>query len=65
MEGKEEKKGINEEFLSEIICGNNDLLWVFLLTGSENIEKKCQIGMKTPFPSGYTVKRRWVTAFCT
>ncbi|XP_014640738.1 PREDICTED: NXPE family member 2 isoform X2 [Ceratotherium simum simum] len=30
----------------------------------KNIENKCQIGMKTPFPSGYTVKRKWITAFC-
>ncbi|KAM9221743.1 LOW QUALITY PROTEIN: NXPE family member 2 [Dugong dugon] len=30
---------------------------------TENI-KKCQIGMKTPFPRGYTLQRRWITAFC-
>nr|XP_006207855.1 NXPE family member 2 isoform X1 [Vicugna pacos] len=31
---------------------------------SENIETKCQLGMKSPFPSGYTVERRWITVFC-
>ncbi|XP_036717585.1 NXPE family member 2 [Balaenoptera musculus] len=31
---------------------------------SINIETKCQLGRKTPFPSGYTVKRRWIAAFC-
>ncbi|KAL4697155.1 hypothetical protein H8959_002853 [Pygathrix nigripes] len=31
---------------------------------SENIKKNCQIGMKTPFPSGYTLKKMWITAFC-
>ncbi|XP_012663611.2 NXPE family member 2 [Otolemur garnettii] len=30
----------------------------------ENIKQKCQIGMKTPFPSGYTLNRRWISAFC-
>ncbi|XP_076781176.1 NXPE family member 2 [Arvicanthis niloticus] len=27
-------------------------------------KKKCQIGMETPFPSGYTLKGRWITAHC-
>ncbi|XP_029410828.1 NXPE family member 2 isoform X2 [Nannospalax galili] len=31
---------------------------------SENVKKKCHIGMKTPFPSGYTMKEKWITAFC-
>ncbi|XP_057605760.1 NXPE family member 2 isoform X2 [Hippopotamus amphibius kiboko] len=31
---------------------------------SINTETKCQLGMKTPSPSGYTVKRRWISAFC-
>uniref|UniRef100_A0A8D2DNS4 Neurexophilin and PC-esterase domain family member 2 n=1 Tax=Sciurus vulgaris TaxID=55149 RepID=A0A8D2DNS4_SCIVU len=31
---------------------------------SENIKMKCQTGMKTPFPSGYTFKRSWISAFC-
>uniref|UniRef100_A0A0P6IZ45 NXPE family member 2 n=1 Tax=Heterocephalus glaber TaxID=10181 RepID=A0A0P6IZ45_HETGA len=31
---------------------------------SANIEKKCQVGMKTPFPSGYSLKGSWITAFC-
>ncbi|XP_005378220.1 PREDICTED: NXPE family member 2 isoform X1 [Chinchilla lanigera] len=31
---------------------------------SVNIEKKCQVGMKTPFPSGYTWKGSWITTFC-
>ncbi|XP_031201410.1 NXPE family member 2 [Mastomys coucha] len=26
--------------------------------------KKCQIGMETPFPGGYTLKGRWITAHC-
>ncbi|XP_076968152.1 NXPE family member 2-like [Tamandua tetradactyla] len=30
----------------------------------ETIKRKCQIGMKSPFPSGYTLKRKWITAFC-
>jgi hypothetical protein len=28
------------------------------------MKKKCQIGMKSPFPSGYTLKGRWITTFC-
>ncbi|XP_058518296.1 NXPE family member 2 [Ochotona princeps] len=31
---------------------------------SENMEEKCQIGMKSPFPSGYALKGKWNTAFC-
>ncbi|XP_062054362.1 NXPE family member 2-like isoform X1 [Lepus europaeus] len=31
---------------------------------SENIREKCHIGMKSPFPSGYALKGRWITAFC-
>uniref|UniRef100_A0A8C6ECW9 Neurexophilin and PC-esterase domain family member 2 n=1 Tax=Moschus moschiferus TaxID=68415 RepID=A0A8C6ECW9_MOSMO len=31
---------------------------------SKNIETKCRLGMKSPFPSGYTVKRKWIAAFC-
>ncbi|XP_008057197.1 NXPE family member 2 [Carlito syrichta] len=31
---------------------------------SVKIKKKCQIGMKTPFPSGYTLGERWITTFC-
>lgn len=31
---------------------------------SKNIETKCQLGMKTPFPSGYTMEKRWIAAFC-
>ncbi|XP_059125011.1 NXPE family member 2-like [Peromyscus eremicus] len=27
-------------------------------------KKKCQIGMKTPFPSGYIFKGRWISTFC-
>ncbi|OWK18238.1 hypothetical protein Celaphus_00008935, partial [Cervus elaphus hippelaphus] len=30
---------------------------------SKNITK-CQLGMKSPFPSGYTLKRKWIAAFC-
>ncbi|XP_012383548.4 NXPE family member 2 [Dasypus novemcinctus] len=37
---------------------------VFPCNKSEDIKKKCKIGMKTPFPSGYTLKRKWITAFC-
>lgn len=29
-----------------------------LLPESENRKKKCQVGMKTYFPSGYTVKKK-------
>ncbi|XP_028639485.1 NXPE family member 1-like isoform X2 [Grammomys surdaster] len=32
---------------------------------SENVRKKCEIGMEIPTPSGYTLRRRWVTAQCT
>ena len=64
MERKQKKKGENEEFVSKIICGNkNCLLHVFLLPESENIGKS-QTETKTLFPSGHTVKRRWITAFC-
>ncbi|XP_048199843.1 NXPE family member 2-like [Perognathus longimembris pacificus] len=31
---------------------------------TEDIKKKCQIGMKSPFPSGYAFKGNWKTAFC-
>ncbi|XP_026635078.1 NXPE family member 2 isoform X2 [Microtus ochrogaster] len=31
---------------------------------SKSFKKKCQIGMKTPFPSGYTFKGRWISTFC-
>ncbi|XP_041494544.1 NXPE family member 2-like [Microtus oregoni] len=31
---------------------------------NETKKKKCQIGMKTPFPSGYTFKGRWISTFC-
>ncbi|XP_008572861.1 PREDICTED: NXPE family member 2 [Galeopterus variegatus] len=31
---------------------------------SESTKKKCQIGMKIPFPGGYTLKGKWITAFC-
>lgn len=31
---------------------------------SENMEEKCQIGMRSPFPSGYALKGKWNTAFC-
>uniref|UniRef100_A0A8C8TJN3 Neurexophilin and PC-esterase domain family, member 2 n=1 Tax=Peromyscus maniculatus bairdii TaxID=230844 RepID=A0A8C8TJN3_PERMB len=27
-------------------------------------KKKCQIGMKAPFPSGYIFKGRWISTFC-
>ncbi|XP_076781164.1 NXPE family member 1-like isoform X1 [Arvicanthis niloticus] len=32
---------------------------------SENVRKKCEIGMEIPIPSGYTLRGRWVTAQCT
>ncbi|XP_076968974.1 NXPE family member 1-like [Tamandua tetradactyla] len=31
---------------------------------SEVIKEKCQIGMKIPVPSGYSLKGRWMTTFC-
>ncbi|XP_075822143.1 NXPE family member 2-like [Microtus pennsylvanicus] len=31
---------------------------------NETKKKKCQIGMKTPFPSGYTFQGRWISTFC-
>ncbi|XP_069894613.1 NXPE family member 2-like isoform X1 [Dipodomys merriami] len=31
---------------------------------TEDIKKKCQIGMKAPFPSGYAYKGNWITTFC-
>nr|XP_045001952.1 NXPE family member 2 [Jaculus jaculus] len=31
---------------------------------TEGMQKKCQVGMKTPFPSGYTLKERWIMTFC-
>ncbi|XP_036048308.1 NXPE family member 2-like isoform X2 [Onychomys torridus] len=27
-------------------------------------KEKCQVGMKTPFPSGYIFKGRWISTFC-
>ena len=49
--------------MSKIFCGNkND--FCFLLLENETKKKKCQVGMKTPFPSGYTFKGRWISTFC-
>ncbi|XP_050012384.1 NXPE family member 2 isoform X4 [Alexandromys fortis] len=31
---------------------------------NETEKKKCQVGMKTPFPSGYTFKGSWISTFC-
>lgn len=31
---------------------------------SEKIKEKCQVGMKIPFPGGYTLDGRWITTFC-
>ncbi|KAL2807295.1 NXPE family member 1 isoform 1 precursor [Daubentonia madagascariensis] len=31
---------------------------------SENMTEKCQVGMKIPVPSGYTLQGRWITTFC-
>ncbi|KAG3286583.1 NXPE family member 1-like, partial [Ictidomys tridecemlineatus] len=31
---------------------------------SEKSTEKCQIGMKIPVPSGYTLQGRWITTFC-
>lgn len=62
---KEEEEGEDEEGISETVCGNkNCLLWEFLLPESKNIETKCKIGVKTLFPSGYAMRKRWITAFC-
>uniref|UniRef100_A0A8D2DK94 NXPE C-terminal domain-containing protein n=1 Tax=Sciurus vulgaris TaxID=55149 RepID=A0A8D2DK94_SCIVU len=30
----------------------------------EKSAEKCQIGMKTPVPGGYTLQGRWITTFC-
>ncbi|XP_038178133.1 NXPE family member 2 [Arvicola amphibius] len=41
-------------------------LTITVLPGNRNEtkKKKCQVGMKTPFPSGYTFKGRWISTFC-
>ncbi|XP_012383535.2 NXPE family member 1 isoform X2 [Dasypus novemcinctus] len=31
---------------------------------SEKKKEKCQIGMETPVPGGYTLKGKWLTTFC-
>ncbi|XP_006165268.1 NXPE family member 1 isoform X2 [Tupaia chinensis] len=31
----------------------------------EKVEEKCQVGMKIPVPSGYTLQKRWITTFCS
>ncbi|XP_023421986.2 NXPE family member 1 [Cavia porcellus] len=31
---------------------------------SEAIKERCGIGMQMPFPGGYTLQERWITAFC-
>ncbi|EDL95413.1 rCG58102, isoform CRA_a [Rattus norvegicus] len=31
---------------------------------TESKKRKCQIGMETPFPSGYTLRGRWITSHC-
>ncbi|XP_051012326.1 LOW QUALITY PROTEIN: NXPE family member 2 [Acomys russatus] len=42
----------------------NVAITVFPCNKTESKNKKCQVGMKTPFPSGYTLKGRWIAAFC-
>ncbi|KAM5246747.1 NXPE family member 1 [Ctenodactylus gundi] len=32
---------------------------------NERVKEKCQIGMKSPFPSGYTLQGKWITTFCS
>ncbi|XP_014438307.1 NXPE family member 1 isoform X3 [Tupaia chinensis] len=34
-------------------------------TDGEKVEEKCQVGMKIPVPSGYTLQKRWITTFCS
>ncbi|XP_075858644.1 NXPE family member 1 [Microcebus murinus] len=31
---------------------------------SEKMTAKCQVGIKTPVPGGYTLQGRWITTFC-
>ncbi|XP_021489011.2 NXPE family member 2-like isoform X2 [Meriones unguiculatus] len=42
----------------------NLAITVFPCNKTENKKEKCQVGMKTPFPSGYTLKGMWITTFC-
>ncbi|MBZ3869016.1 NXPE family member 1 [Sciurus carolinensis] len=35
-----------------------------VLPEREKSTEKCQIGMKTPVPGGYTLQGRWITTFC-
>jgi hypothetical protein len=39
-------------------------IFIVLLLETNKKKKKCQIGMETPSPGGYTLKGRWITAHC-
>uniref|UniRef100_A0A8D2JQ96 NXPE C-terminal domain-containing protein n=1 Tax=Sciurus vulgaris TaxID=55149 RepID=A0A8D2JQ96_SCIVU len=39
-------------------------IYVFQCKKREKSTEKCQIGMKTPVPGGYTLQGRWITTFC-
>ncbi|KAG3286587.1 NXPE family member 2 [Ictidomys tridecemlineatus] len=61
------RKEYGGDFLSKIgveMMKNFNSIKVLPCNKSENIKKKCQIGMKNPSPSGYTLERSWISAFC-
>ncbi|KAL2807299.1 NXPE family member 2, partial [Daubentonia madagascariensis] len=61
---KEEWSIFHRSNIGVEIMKNFSSIKVLPCNKNENIKQKCQIGMKTPFPSGYTLNRRWITAFC-
>uniref|UniRef100_A0A8C3YQU0 Neurexophilin and PC-esterase domain family member 2 n=1 Tax=Catagonus wagneri TaxID=51154 RepID=A0A8C3YQU0_9CETA len=62
--GKEEWSLFQRFNMGVEITKNFTSIKVLPCNKSENIETKCQLGMKTPFPSGYTLEKRWIAAFC-
>lgn len=34
------------------------------MLGNETKKEKCQVGMKSPYPSGYTFQGKWISTFC-
>nr|XP_027786565.1 NXPE family member 2-like [Marmota flaviventris] len=61
---KEEWKLFHSSKIGVEMMKNFNSIKVLPCNKSENTKKKCQIGMKNPSPSGYTLERSWISAFC-
>ncbi|XP_023576981.1 NXPE family member 2 [Octodon degus] len=61
---KEEWRLFHRSNLTREQIGQSNILELQKSNQSMNTEKKCRVGMKTPFPSGYTWKGSWITTFC-